>query len=180
MPTERSREEAPPPYAVGKRPTDAPSHPDIQKILLDQQTLRSRIRELGSQISRDYAGRRLLVVGVLKGSLIFMADLLRAIGAEVDVHVDFIAVSSYAGTASTGTIRVLLDLRENPEDAEELKELEAEAGECKDADEARHRIEEDALSVEVPKNFFKRCRMHEGVSVEATHKLCLGYCNACV
>ncbi|OGR97333.1 MAG: hypoxanthine phosphoribosyltransferase [Elusimicrobia bacterium RBG_16_66_12] len=105
----------PPPHAVGKRPTDAPSHPDILKILLDEQALRSRTRELGAQISRDYAGRRLLVVGVLKGSLIFMADLLRAIGAEVDVHVDFVAVASYAGTASTGTIRVLLDLRENPE-----------------------------------------------------------------
>ena len=55
------------------------------------------------------------MVGVLKGSVIFLADLLRAIGPEVDVHVDFVAVSSYAGTASTGTIRVMLDLRENPE-----------------------------------------------------------------
>jgi hypoxanthine phosphoribosyltransferase len=96
-------------------PTDAPSHPDVKRILLSEAALRGRIRELGSQISRDYAGRRLLVVGVLKGSLIFLADLLRAIGPEVDVHVDFVAVSSYAGTTSTGTIRVLLDLRENPE-----------------------------------------------------------------
>ena len=96
-------------------PTDAPAHPDVKKILLSETALRDRIRELGVQITRDYADRRLLVVGVLKGSVIFMADLLRTIGPEVDVHVDFVAVSSYAGTASTGTIRVLLDLRENPE-----------------------------------------------------------------
>jgi hypoxanthine phosphoribosyltransferase len=96
-------------------PTETTLHPDVSKILLTEDALRVRIRELGAQITRDYAGRRLMVVGVLKGSLIFMADLLRAIGPEVDVHVDFLAVSSYAGTASTGTIRVLLDLRENPE-----------------------------------------------------------------
>ena len=96
-------------------PTEATLHPDVKKVLLDEGALRARILELGAQITRDYAGKRLMVVGVLKGSLIFMADLLRAIGPEVDVHVDFLAVSSYAGTASTGTIRVLLDLRENPE-----------------------------------------------------------------
>ena len=90
-------------------------HPDVKKVLFDESVLRERIRALGAQITRDYAGRRLLVVGVLKGSLIFMSDLLREIGNEVDVHMDFVAVSSYAGTASTGTIRVLLDLRENPE-----------------------------------------------------------------
>jgi hypoxanthine phosphoribosyltransferase len=96
-------------------PTDAPVHPDVSKVLLSESALRGRIRELGEQITRDYSGRRLLVVGVLKGSLIFLADLLRAIGPEVDVHVDFVAASSYAGNASTGAIRVLLDLRESPE-----------------------------------------------------------------
>jgi hypoxanthine phosphoribosyltransferase len=95
--------------------TSVSVHPDVRKVLFDEDALRLRIRELGAQLTRDYAGRRLLVVGVLKGSLIFMSDLLRAIGNEVDVHMDFVAVSSYAGTASTGTIRVLLDLRENPE-----------------------------------------------------------------
>ncbi|MFI5360773.1 MAG: hypoxanthine phosphoribosyltransferase [Elusimicrobiota bacterium] len=96
-------------------PTETLIHPDVKKILLSEAALAARIRELGAEITRDYADRRLLVVGVLKGSAVFMADLMRAIGPEVDVHVDFVAVSSYAGTASTGTIRVLLDLRENPE-----------------------------------------------------------------
>lgn len=96
-------------------PTESLLHPDIKKVLLSEEALRARITELGAQITREYAGRKLMVVGVLKGSLIFMADLLRAIGPAVDVHVDFVAASSYAGTASTGAVRVLLDLRESPE-----------------------------------------------------------------
>ena len=90
-------------------------HPDLRKILLDEPTLRARIRALGARISRDYAGRRLMIVGVLKGSLIFLADLMRALRSELDVIVDFVAVSSYAGAVSTGAVRVLLDLRESPE-----------------------------------------------------------------
>lgn len=90
-------------------------HPALSKILLDETVLAARIKELGAQITRDYAGKRLVVVGVLKGSVIFLADLLRAIGPEVDVETDFVAVSSYAGTASTGAIRTLLDLRQSPE-----------------------------------------------------------------
>ena len=90
-------------------------HPDLSKVLLDEETLRTRIRELGAEISRDYKGRKLLVVGVLKGSVIFMADLVRALAPDLDVQMDFVAVSSYAGKASTGTVRTLLDLRESPE-----------------------------------------------------------------
>ena len=96
-------------------PTESLVHPDIKKVLLSEEALRARIQELGAQITREYAGRPLMVVGVLKGSLIFMADLLRAIGPAVDVHVDFVAASSYAGTSSTGAVRVMLDLRESPE-----------------------------------------------------------------
>ncbi len=90
-------------------------HPALSKVLLDEATLQARIKELGAQITRDYAGKRLMVVGVLKGSIIFLADLLRAIGPEVDVETDFVAVSSYAGKSSTGAIRTLLDLRQSPE-----------------------------------------------------------------
>jgi hypoxanthine phosphoribosyltransferase len=95
--------------------TETAVHPDIARVLLDAPALAARIQELGRQISRDYAGKRLMVVGVLKGSVPFLADLLRALDPAVDAVVDFVAVSSYAGTSSTGTIRVLLDLRENPE-----------------------------------------------------------------
>ena len=94
--------------------TQTAMHPALSKVLLDETTLSARIKELGAQITRDYAGKRLVVVGVLKGSVIFLADLLRAIGPEVDVETDFVAVSSYAGTASTGAIRTLLDLRQSP------------------------------------------------------------------
>ena len=95
-------------------------HPALSRVLLDEAALQTRIKELGAQITRDYAGKRLLVVGVLKGSVIFLADLLRAIGPEVDVETDFVAVSSYAGKASTGAIRTLLDLRHSPEGKELL------------------------------------------------------------
>ena len=95
-------------------------HPALSRVLLDEATLQARIKELGAQITRDYAGKRLLVVGVLKGSVIFLADLLRALGPEVDVETDFVAVSSYAGKASTGAIRTLLDLRHSPEGKELL------------------------------------------------------------
>lgn len=90
-------------------------HPALSKVLLDEATIQARVRELGVQITRDYAGRRLMIVGVLKGSVIFLADLLRALGPELDVEVDFVAVSSYAGKSSTGAVRTLLDLRASPE-----------------------------------------------------------------
>ena len=90
-------------------------HPDLSKVLLDEGALKKRIAELGAEITRDYKGKKLLVVGVLKGSVIFLADLLRVIGPEVDVEMDFVAVSSYSGKASTGAIRTLLDLRHSPE-----------------------------------------------------------------
>jgi hypoxanthine phosphoribosyltransferase len=90
-------------------------HPALSKVLLDEATLQARIKELGAELTRDYKGKKLLVVGVLKGSTIFMADLVRALGPELDVQLDFVAVSSYAGKASTGTVRTLLDLRESPE-----------------------------------------------------------------
>lgn len=90
-------------------------HPALSKVLLDEATLQARIKELGAQITRDYKGKQLLVVGVLKGSTIFMSDLVRALGNDLDVRLDFVAVSSYSGKASTGTVRTLLDLRESPE-----------------------------------------------------------------
>jgi len=89
------------------------THPDIERVLLSEQKIRGRIKELGETISRDYAKRPLLLIGILKGSVVFLADLMRSISS--DCMVDFMCVSSYAGSGSTGQVRVLLDLRESVE-----------------------------------------------------------------
>lgn len=86
-------------------------HPDIERILLDQAQIRARIAELGGRITRDYAGRELVLVCILKGSVVFLGDLMRAIA--LDCRIDFMCLSSYEGKDSTGVVRVLLDLRES-------------------------------------------------------------------
>ena len=79
------------------------------EILIPADVLQARIAELGAEITRDYAGRKPLLVCVLKGAMVFMADLIRAI--DLPLHLDFIAVSSYgAGTRSTGEVRIVKDL----------------------------------------------------------------------
>jgi len=76
---------------------------NYHKIMVDTRSIQERVKELGQTISHDYAGRNLLVIGVLKGAFIFMADLIRAI--EVPLAVDFIQVSSYGkSAASSGEI----------------------------------------------------------------------------
>lgn len=82
---------------------------DIERVLIDPEALQHRVRELGALISREYEGRDLLLISVLKGSIIFMADLVRAI--TVPHEIDFMATSSYgASTSSTGVVRILKDL----------------------------------------------------------------------
>lgn len=82
---------------------------EIERVLLDEKTIRQRVGELGQAISRDYAGKELLLVSVLKGSCVFMADLMRAI--TIPCSIDFMYVSSYgAGTSTTGTVKILKDL----------------------------------------------------------------------
>lgn len=90
-----------------------PAHPEIARVLLDETKLRSRIKEMGEQISRDYAGRRLMLIGILKGSVVFLGDLMRAI--SLDCRVDFMCAASYQGSSSSGEVRLLLDLREKVE-----------------------------------------------------------------
>ena len=81
----------------------------VQEILIDEATLQARIAELGAEITRDYEGREPLLVGVLKGAIFFMADLMRRI--ELPCEVDFMAISSYgAGIDSSGVVRILKDL----------------------------------------------------------------------
>ncbi|MFA6002701.1 MAG: hypoxanthine phosphoribosyltransferase [Elusimicrobiota bacterium] len=90
-----------------------PLHPDLEKVLIDPAALQARVQELGREISRDYAGRNPVLLGILKGSVIFLSDLLRNI--SLDCSVDFMGVSSYSGRSSTGAVRMLLDLRESAE-----------------------------------------------------------------
>jgi hypoxanthine phosphoribosyltransferase len=81
----------------------------IGEILVSEEDLERRVAELGVEISRDYAGRDLLLIGVLKGAVPFLADLMRTL--EVDCEVDFMAVSSYgSATDSSGVVRILKDL----------------------------------------------------------------------
>ncbi|MGW8250273.1 MAG: hypoxanthine phosphoribosyltransferase [Anaerolineales bacterium] len=82
---------------------------DISEVLFSEQEIQARIAELGKQISSDYAGKNPLLVGVLKGVLLFMADLLRAI--KIPVELDFMAISSYSPEArDRGFVRLVKDL----------------------------------------------------------------------
>ncbi len=84
---------------------------ELGTILVTEEEIRSRIAELGRQISRDYAARAVTLVGILKGSFIFLADLIRVISPEIPVEVDFMAVSSYGdSTTTSGTIHIEKDL----------------------------------------------------------------------
>ena len=77
-------------------------------VLIPEADLRERVQVLGRDITRDYAGRSLVVVGVLKGSFIFLADLVRAI--DLPLVVDFVGISSYQGTTSSGVVKITSDL----------------------------------------------------------------------
>jgi hypoxanthine phosphoribosyltransferase len=91
----------------------------VGEVLIEQLALQSRIAELGAEISADYAGRDLLLVGVLKGAVFFMADLMREL--TVPCEIDFMAISSYgAATDSSGVVRILKDLDINVADREVL------------------------------------------------------------
>ena len=82
---------------------------DIKKVLLSEEELHARVSELGAQLSRDYEGKNLLMVSVLKGSVVFMADLMRAISQPAEI--DFMVVSSYgSGVKSSGVVKIVKDL----------------------------------------------------------------------
>ena len=82
---------------------------DIKEVLLTESDLANKISQIGKSISKDYEGRELILIGVLKGSVMFMADLMKKI--EIPCSMDFMAVSSYGNsTKSTGVVRILKDL----------------------------------------------------------------------
>ena len=82
---------------------------DVESILLSENEINERVSELAEQITKDYEGKKLFVIGVLKGSFIFMADLIRKI--QIPCQIDFMAVSSYGGNAkTTGAVKITKDL----------------------------------------------------------------------
>lgn len=88
-----------------------PENPVLERVLFSEQQLADRVAELGRQISADYRGKQPLFVGILRGCILFYADLMKHI--SVDCNMDFMCLSSYAGTSSTGQVRTMLDLRES-------------------------------------------------------------------
>ena len=86
---------------------------DLAKVLITREQLQDRIAELGAAISRDYAGKDLLLLCILKGGVLFLSDLVRAI--HIPHAIDFMAISSYGGThtESSGVVRIIMDLNAN-------------------------------------------------------------------
>jgi hypoxanthine phosphoribosyltransferase len=100
-------------------PARVATEPGVGEVLVTAEELQRRVAELGEQISRDYEGRSLLLIGVLKGAVFFLSDLMRYI--EVPVEVDFMAVASYgSATDSSGVVRILKDLDASIEDRDVL------------------------------------------------------------
>jgi hypoxanthine phosphoribosyltransferase len=83
-------------------------HPDIQTVLLSEEQIRNRIEELGRELTQEYKDKNPVIVGVLKGVVIFYADMVRKI--QVPCQFDFMWISSYAGTESTGSMIVKKDI----------------------------------------------------------------------
>lgn len=82
---------------------------DIHAVLVSEQQLKDKVAQLGAQISQDYAGKDLVLVSILKGAVVFMADLMRAV--TIPCSIDFMVVSSYgAGTTTTGLVKIIKDL----------------------------------------------------------------------
>jgi hypoxanthine phosphoribosyltransferase len=117
-----------PPAQQGRNPARASAHIEsglvegddaIGEILVPAEDLRRRVRELAAEVSRDYAGKDLILVGVLKGAVLFLSDLMRHL--DIPCEVDFMAVASYgSATKSSGVVRILKDLDAAIEDREVL------------------------------------------------------------
>jgi hypoxanthine phosphoribosyltransferase len=87
-------------------------HQDINKILFTEEEIREKVQELGEQITQDYQGKDLVLVNILRGGVIFLADLVREI--KIPIVLDFMAITSYgAETELSGVVRVIKDLEEN-------------------------------------------------------------------
>ena len=81
---------------------------DIAEVLVPEEAIRARVAELGRRISDDYPGKELLLIGLLRGAIVFLSDLMRAI--SIPVRLDFIGISSYGGSTESGAVRLVMDL----------------------------------------------------------------------
>jgi hypoxanthine phosphoribosyltransferase len=81
---------------------------DIAEVLVSEEAIRSRVAELGRRISEDYQGEKLLLIGLLRGSIVFLSDLMRAM--DIPVQLDFIGISSYGNSVESGAVRLVMDL----------------------------------------------------------------------
>ena len=81
---------------------------NVEKVLISEEEIVKRCKELGAQISKDYAGKNPMIIGLLKGSVPFMAELIKNI--DIDCTIDFMAVSSYSGLESMGDVKIVKDL----------------------------------------------------------------------
>ena len=85
---------------------------DVKEVLISSSQIQEKVRELGGRITEDYRGQRLLLVGILRGAVVFLSDLMRHL--ELPCEIDFMEVSSYGtGTSSSGVVRILKDLEED-------------------------------------------------------------------
>ncbi len=86
--------------------------PDVREVLIPSAEIQEKVRAMGARITEDYAGERLLLVGVLRGAVVVMSDLMRSI--DLPCELDFMDISSYgSGTSSSGVVRILKDLEED-------------------------------------------------------------------
>ena len=89
-------------------------HPDVDTVIFSEKDIQNKVSALGKRISADYAGKNLILIGILKGAMFFMADLMRSI--SIPVIIDFIGISSYGeASRSSGVVRIIKDLEEQIE-----------------------------------------------------------------
>ena len=86
----------------------------VKRVLVSEEQINKRVKELAKQISADYAGKKPLLVCILRGASLFFANLVKNL--EIDCTIDFMSLSSYQGTSSSGKVRMLLDIREDVKD----------------------------------------------------------------
>src|SRR5690554_2251972 len=94
-------------------------HEAVKEVLVTEEEIREKVKELGERITNDYKGKNLMLVGILKGAVMFLSDLARHI--KIPVLIDFMAVSSYGTSSeSTGVVRIIKDLETSIEDYDVL------------------------------------------------------------